>query len=79
MTKLNLSTIKPIPGFDSLRWKQENHERIHRETAGMTDVEVREYFRQASERFRAEGERYRAEKMKSVASSPTLTPLNDDG
>ena len=40
----------PIPGFDVLKWKQENQARILRETDGMTDEEIRERFRQASER-----------------------------
>jgi benzoyl-CoA reductase/2-hydroxyglutaryl-CoA dehydratase subunit BcrC/BadD/HgdB len=40
----------PIPGFDVLKWKQKNQARILRETAGMTDEEIRERFRQASER-----------------------------
>ena len=44
----------PIPGFDVLKWKQENQARIRRETEGMTDTEVREYFRKGSEEFRAE-------------------------
>jgi hypothetical protein len=40
----------PIPGFDVLKWKQENQARILRETEGMTDEQIRERFRQASER-----------------------------
>ena len=40
----------PIPGFDVLKWKQENQARIRRETEGMTDEQIIERFRQASER-----------------------------
>ena len=39
-----------IPGFDVLKWKAEVQAEILRETEGMTDEEVCEYFRQASER-----------------------------
>jgi hypothetical protein len=46
-----------IPDFDVLKWKQENQARIRRETAGMTDEEVRERRRQAVE----EDKRWRAE------------------
>lgn len=41
---------RAIPGFSVLKMKQEIQEQIYRETEGMTDEEVREYFRQASER-----------------------------
>jgi len=67
MTKLDLSQIKPIPGFDSLKWKQENQERILRETAGMTREAIRERFRQAAER----AERRRAERTKLAESIGT--------
>jgi len=40
----------PIPGFDVLKWKQENQARILRETEGMTREEIRERERQAVER-----------------------------
>jgi len=61
MTKLDLSKIEPIPGFDSLKWKRERQAEIYRETEGMTREEVREYFRKGSEEFRAEIKRRRAE------------------
>jgi hypothetical protein len=51
MTKFDLSQIKPIPGFDSLKWKAERQAQILRETAGMTDKEVRERLRQAGDRY----------------------------
>jgi len=38
-----------IPGFDVLKWKQENQARIRRETEGMTREQVRERLRQAVE------------------------------
>jgi hypothetical protein len=50
MTKLDLSQIKPIPGFDCLKWKDETQARILRDTDGMTEDEILEYFRLASER-----------------------------
>ncbi len=37
----------PIPGWDMLKWKDETQAAILRETEGMTDEEVREYFHQA--------------------------------
>jgi len=61
MTKLDLSKIKPIPGFDSLKWKRERQAEIYRETEGMTREEVREYFRKGSEEFQAEIKRRRTE------------------
>jgi hypothetical protein len=44
---MRLEMIQPeiIPGFDVLKWKQETQERVYRETEGMTNKEVREYFR----------------------------------
>ena len=50
MTKLDMSQFKPIPGFDSLKWKEEVHAKIYEETRGMTSAEVCEYFNQAVER-----------------------------
>lgn len=41
---------KPIPGWDLLKWKDETQAAILRETEGMTDEEVREYFRKKAER-----------------------------
>jgi hypothetical protein len=60
MTKLDMSQFKPIPGFDSLKWKAEVHAEIHRETEGMTSEEVCEYFRKGSDDFQAEMKRRRA-------------------
>jgi len=50
MTKLDLSTIKPIPGFDSLKWKQEVQAKIYEETKDMTPKEQRERLRRMLEK-----------------------------
>jgi hypothetical protein len=57
MTKLDLSQFKPIPGFDSLKWKQERQAEIYEETKHMTPEQRRERERQAVERDK----RWRAE------------------
>ncbi len=56
MTKLSTSFDwpKPIAGWDMLKWKDETQAEILRETEGMTDEEIRGYFRQASEELRKE-------------------------
>jgi len=64
MTKLDLSQIKPIPGFDSLKWKQKVHAQILRETKGMTNEQIRERRRKISEKLRQEREQYWAEQAK---------------
>ena len=51
-----------IPGFDVLKWKQENQSRIRRETEGMTDEQIRERRRRAVE----EDKLWRAEYAKSA-------------
>jgi len=66
MTKLETFWQDVIPDFDVLKWKQETQAEILRETKGMTDAEVREYFRKGSEEFQAEMKRFRAERAKSV-------------
>ena len=58
---MNLDQITPIPGFDSLKWKAERQAQIYRETEGMTDEQMREYFRKGSEEFQAEIKRRRTE------------------
>jgi len=62
MTKLELSQIKPIPGFDSLKWKREIQEKIYEETKHMTPEQRRERERQAVER----DIRWRAEYTESL-------------
>ena len=52
--KQALSEIKPIPGFDSQKWLRKVRTKIRKETEGMTDEEVREYFRKGSEKLQAE-------------------------
>ena len=64
MTQREMMKSRAIPGFSVLKMKQEIQEEIYRETEGMTDEEVREYFRKGAEEFRKEIERRRAENMK---------------
>jgi len=66
MTKFDLSQIKPIPGFDSLKWKREVQAEIYEETKHMTPEQRREYFRQASERMQKEREQYWAKQAESA-------------
>jgi hypothetical protein len=49
-----------IPDYDPVQCKREAHRRIRRETEGMTDEEVCEYFRKSSERAQKERAEYRA-------------------
>ena len=68
MTKLDLSTIKPIPGFDCVKWKQERQAQIYEETKHMNWEEQRERLRQAverAERRRAERERQALEESQT--------------
>ena len=53
--------IKPIPGFDSLKWLRKVRRQIYEETKDMTPEQVLERTRRASEEFRAEIVRRRAE------------------
>jgi len=62
MTKIDWSKFPIIPDFDLLKWKQETQAEILRETEGMTDAEVREYFRKATER----AEQRRAERATAM-------------
>jgi len=50
MTKLDMSKFKPIPGFDSLKWKREVQAKIYEETKHMTPEEQRERLRQMLEK-----------------------------
>ena len=66
MTKLETDwSAEIIPGFDVLKWKQENQARIRRETEGMTDKQIRERRRQAVEQDIC----WRAERAKSAESN----------
>ena len=73
MTKIDLSQFKPIPGFDSLKWKQERQAKIYEETKHMTPEQRREREWQASERMRKEREQYQAELAASDPTLPTFT------
>jgi hypothetical protein len=73
MTKIDLSQFKPIPGFDSLKWKQEVQTKIYEETKHMTPEERRERTRQASERMRKEREQYQAEQAAGDSTVPVFT------
>jgi len=69
MTKIDLSQIKPIPGFDSLKWKQDVQERIYEETKHMTPEQRRARERQAVE----QSKQRRAELERRIAAGdPTL-------
>ena len=69
MTTLDLSTIKPIPGFDCVKMKREIQAQIYEETKNMTPEEQRERLRKNSEAFWADIERRRAERAKSAESA----------
>jgi hypothetical protein len=71
MTKLDMSKFKPIPGFDSLKWKREVQEKIYEETKNMTPEQRRERERQAVER----GEQRRAEREKRIAAGDPTVPV----
>lgn len=45
----------PIPGFDCVAMKHRAQERIHRETEGMTDDELIEYYNRTGRAFRETG------------------------
>jgi len=69
MAKIDISKIEPIPGFDSLKWKEEVQAKIYEETKDMTPEQRRERLRQAVERSKA----YRAELERRIeAGDPTL-------
>ena len=68
MTKLDMSKFKPIPGFDSLKWKREVQTKIYEETKHMTSEQRQEHTRQVSEAFQAEIKRRRAELAEAADS-----------
>jgi hypothetical protein len=69
MTTLDLSQFKPIPGFDSLKWKQERQAQIYEETKHMTPEERREYTRKKAESFDRKIEHIQAERQ----ATPTIS------
>jgi hypothetical protein len=71
MTKLDMSKIKPIPGFDSLKWKQEMQDKIYEETKDMTREEYREYLRQAV----VESDQRRTELQKRIEAGDPTVPV----
>ena len=73
MTTFDWSNFPIIPGFDALQTKAEVQAVILRETEGMTDEEVREYFHKGSEELRNEGEQYRAKRAKLASEPLNLT------
>ena len=74
LTTLELSQIKPIPGFDCVKMKREIQAQIYEETKLMTWEERREHTRKAAERFDREIERIRAERQRRAAEARTDTP-----
>jgi len=69
MATLDLSKIKPIPGFDCVAMKRNIQAEIYEETKGMSREEVRDYIRKESMAFREEQRLRRAERQ--AAESPT--------
>ena len=69
MTILDLSTIKPIPGFDCVKMKREIQAQIYEETKDMTSEEYLEYIRKESRIFREEQRLRRAERAKLAESA----------
>ena len=61
MTTLDLSKIKPIPGFDCVKMKREIQAQIYEETKHMTWEERREHTQKESMAFREEQRLRRAE------------------
>jgi len=71
MTQLDMSKFKPIPGFDSLKWKQERQAKIYEETKNMTPEQRRERLRQVVER----DEQRRAERERRIAAGDPTVPV----
>jgi len=65
MTKLDLSQIKPIPGFDCVKMKREIQAAIYEETKHMTWEERREHTRKSAERFDEEQRLRRTDSRRS--------------
>jgi len=70
MTTLDLSAIKPIPGFDCVKMKREIQAQIYEETKNMTSEEYLEYIRKESGAFREE-QRLRRAKLAESESADT--------
>jgi benzoyl-CoA reductase/2-hydroxyglutaryl-CoA dehydratase subunit BcrC/BadD/HgdB len=65
-----MSKFKPIPGFDSLKWKQEVQAKIYEETKDMTPEQRRERLRKIVE----EGDKRRAERERRIAAGDPTVP-----
>ena len=69
MTKLQTNWYPEIiPGLDPVEMKRKVQAEIRRETEGMTEIEILEFYRKESEAFQAEMKRYRAERAAESSS-----------
>jgi hypothetical protein len=66
-----MSKFKPIPGFDSLKWKQEVYAQIYEETKNMTSEQRRERELQAVK----ESKQRRAERERRIAEGDPTVPV----
>ena len=69
MTKINWDKYPPMPGFDSVRMKQEIQAAIYEETKNMTSEEQRERLRKNSEEFWNDIEHRRTEQAALAESA----------
>jgi len=69
MTEIDWSKYPPIPGFDSMKWKEETQRKIYEETKHMTWEEQRERLRKTAERFDEEQRLRRAARQAAEAST----------
>ena len=69
MTEIDWSKYPPIPGFDSMKWKEETQRKIYEETKHMTWEERREHTRKVAERFDEEQRLRRAARQAAEAST----------
>ena len=67
MTTLDLSQIKPIPGFDCVAMKRKIQSEIYEETKHMTPEERPEHTRKSAERF---DEKQRLRRVERQAAEP---------
>jgi hypothetical protein len=66
-----MSKFKPIPGFDSLKWKQEVYAQIYEETKNLTWEEEQERLRLVVER----SEQRRADRERRIAEGDPTVPV----
>ena len=67
MKKLDLSKIKPVPGFDCVKMKRDIQAKIYEETKHMTWEEQRERLRQGVEHAERRRTERQAAKSRSFA------------